>query len=571
MALRDFVTHPLVLRRLEVIAARDVTPRMRRVTLGGPEMAAFERDGFAHGPFHSPGFDDHVKVLFAEDGDVERVLPVQLPEGIEWTHAPERQARDYTPRRVENGEVDLDFVLHGAGPAVAWARSARPGDALWIVGPKSSIVVPDGLDWVLLVGDETALPAIGRFFDERPTDAPVHVVVTIGAATARQDLALRNGDTVSWVVASPTDRDALEKAVRSAIPGDGDGFAWAAAESRTLLPLRRFLSRERGFAKTRMNITGYWHAEDEADAPQHPEVPSPLAWFVVRAALQTGLLDDVADHPGASIDETADRLGLSVRSIDALMPTLVHHGLLAVDHGSWRLGAAGEALLADEHEREEFDGHEADLMLALAELAPALRTGRSPWGESRGSTLADDVAADDDVFEELEHGAEVLQFVAGALVRDELWADAGTVLITGPGSGEVAALAADAGITASFLVTGERASDLAESRERLREDDGASVDLAVAALALGHRTDEEARQLLAHLRERTETLVVVDAARADSLNPAAHETPVLALAGNGSGLRDDAALGELASTAGWRHDRTIALGWGMEAAVLRGM
>lgn len=569
MALREFVTHPLVLRRVEVVGARDVTPRMRRITLGGPEMAAFERDGLAHGPFHSPGFDDHVKVLFAEDGDVEKVLPVQLAEGIEWTQAPGRQARDYTPRRVANGEVDLDFVLHGAGPAVAWARAAQPGDALWIVGPKSSIVVPDDLDWVLLVGDETALPAIGRFFDERPTDAPAHAVITIGASTARQELALREGDTLSWVVAPPTDRDALETAVRAAIPADGDGFAWAGAESRTLLPLRRFFSRERGLAKTRMNLTGYWHADEEADAAQHPEVPSPLAWFVVRAALQTGLLDDIADHPGSSIAEITARLGLAPRPIDQLTPTLVHHGLLSVDDGVYRLDSAGEALLADEHEREEFDGHEADLMLALAELAPALRDGDSPWAKANGATLAAAVATDAERFEELRHGTEVLRFVGGALMRDGLWADAARVLLAGPGSGEVAELAAEAGTAATFVVTGDGASDLVRGSDRLREDDGADADLAIAAFALGHRTDAEALGLLHRLRERSASLVIIDEARPDSLSPVAHEAPVLALAGNGAGLRPEGAVDALAAGSGWRRERTIALGWGVEAAVLR--
>lgn len=568
MALREFVTHPLVLRRLEVLSVRDVTPRMRRVTLGGPELAAFARDGLAHGPFLSPGFDDHVKLLFADDGDVASVLPLQLAEGIEWTQAPARQARDYTPRRVTETEVDLDFVLHGAGPAVSWARSAQPGDDLWIVGPKSSIVLPEQPDWVLLIGDETALPAIGRFFDERPTDAPAHAVVTIGAPTARQELALRDGDTISWVVAPPTDRDALEAAVRAAIPADGDGFAWAGAESRTLLPIRRFLSRERGLAKTRVNITGYWHADDEADAPQHPEVPSPLAWFVVRAALQTGLLDDVADHPAASVEDIAARLDLAPRAISALIPTLAHHGILAVEDGACRLESAGEVLLADEHEREEYDGHEADLMLALAELAPALRSGESPWTKANGATLAATAQAHEDVFDELEHGTEVLQFVAGALVRDELWADAASALITGPGSAQIADLAAEAGIRTEFRIVGERSADLLAVSENLIEDDGAPADLAIAAVALGHRTDDEARELLAALRERARTLVVVDAARPDSLSPVAHETPVLALAGNGAGLRDENAVAALAGEAGWRFERSIPLGWGMEAAVL---
>lgn len=310
-------------------------------------------------------------------------------------------------------------------------------------------------------------------------------------------------------------------------------------------------------------------AQDRPGHPQpHPEVPSPLTWFVVRSALQTGILDDIADHPAAFIGQIAARLKLSSRSIEALMPTLIHHGMVAVHDDAYRLDSAGEALLADEHEREEFDGHEADLMLALAELAPALREGASAWTRARGATLAADAAADADRFDELEHAAEVLRFVAGALVRDELWAKAATVLITGPGSAEIADLATEAGIVAAFRVTGDWASALSSSSENLREDDGAAADLAIAAVALGYRTDAESRQLLNELRVRAATLVIVDAARADSLNPSAHETPVLALAGNGTGLRDAVAVAALADSAGWSFERTIPLGWGMEATVL---
>lgn len=570
MALREFVTHPLVLRRLEVIRVRDVTPRMRRVTLGGDEFAAFERDGLALGGFHAPGFDDHVKLLFAEDGAVEDVLPVQLAEGIEWTAAPDRRARDYTPRRVGDGEVDIDFVLHGTGPAVEWARTAEPGGALWMVGPKSSIVVPDGIDWMLLVGDETALPAIGRFFDDRPTDAPAHAVITIGAAEARQELALRDGDTVEWIVAAPTDREALERAVRRALPADGDGFAWAAAESRTLLPIRRLLSRERGLPKTRVNVTGYWHADDEADAPQHPEVPSPVAWFVVRAALRSGLLDAIGDRPGATRADVIADLGLAPAVLDALVPLLVHHGMIVRDGDALRLGAAGEELLADEHEREEFDGHEADLFLALAELAPALADGGSPWEKIAGRTLAADAAVDADRFDELCHGAESLRFVAGALVADPLWADASDAVITGPGAAELADLVVEAGIATRLRATGDRVEDLRARSSALQVDDGAGVDLAIAAFALAHRTDDEARAVLADLRTRADRLVVVDPARADSLNPAAHETPVLALAGNGAGLRDETAVAALAA-AGWRFERVVPLGWGVQAVVCIGV
>lgn len=120
------------------------------------------------------------------------------------------------------GELHLDFVVHGEGPAETWSASAREGDELWFVGPKSSLRLPERLDWILLVGDETALPAIGRFLDERPLDAPAHVLVTVPDEAARQELALRDGDTITWVVAEPGDPAALDAAVR-ALPA----AAWA--------------------------------------------------------------------------------------------------------------------------------------------------------------------------------------------------------------------------------------------------------------------------------------------------------------------------------------------------------
>ncbi|MYS71875.1 SIP domain-containing protein, partial [Streptomyces sp. SID5926] len=290
-ARRAFTTHPLVLRRVTVRRVLDVTPRMRRVVLGGEQLGAFTRDGMDHPAFAAPGFDDHVKLILASDGDVRAALPAQLPHGIEWTPAENRLTRDYTPRRVDPaaGEVDLDFVTHGDGPAAAWARAARVGDELWFVGPKSSLRLPERPDWILLAGDETALPAIGRFLDERPVDAPVHVLVTVADDAARQKLALREGDTVRWVLAEPGDAAALEAAVRALPLPAGEGYAWAAAESRALLPVRRYLGRECGMPKERLNITGYWHREEAAATAQAPDaptsgeaapVPSPVPWLV---------------------------------------------------------------------------------------------------------------------------------------------------------------------------------------------------------------------------------------------------------------------------------------------------
>ncbi|MFI8486442.1 siderophore-interacting protein [Streptomyces rubrogriseus] len=582
-ARRAFTTHPLVLRRVTVRRVLDVTPRMRRVVLGGEQLGAFTRDGMDHPAFAAPGFDDHVKLILASDGDVRAALPAQLPHGIEWTPAENRLTRDYTPRRVDPaaGEVDLDFVTHGDGPAAAWARAARVGDELWFVGPKSSLRLPERPDWILLAGDESALPAIGRFLDERPVDAPAHVLVTVADDAARQKLALREGDTVRWVLAEPGDAAALEAAVRALPLPAGEGYAWAAAESRALLPVRRYLGRECGMPKERLNITGYWHREEAAATAQAPDaptsgeaapVPSPVPWLVTRAALRLGLVDAVADAPGVALDALAGRLGVPAPRVGVLLPLLAAHGVVVGGPDGLRLGPAGEELL-DDHAREDYAGHEAELLLSLAELAPALLDGGSPWQRASGATLHDTVVRDAERYGELVEECEQLAFLLNGLTADPLWAGVETCLLTGPGSAAVVAALDDAGRRPRLRIAEDGVPAAAlrayvTAPERI-DWSGGPADVAVAAKALAHRTDDEAAALLTRLAAWAPTAVLVEASRPDGLSPHAAEAALHAYAATGSPLRDSPALEALAHRTGWHVDHVIPLGWGTEATVLR--
>ncbi|MFE6773612.1 siderophore-interacting protein, partial [Streptomyces fimicarius] len=95
------------------------------------------------------------------------------------------------------------------------------------------------------------------------------------------------------------------------------------------------------------------------------------------------------------------------------------------------------------------------------------------------------------------------------------------------------------------------------------------ADVAVAAKALAHRTDEEAVELLTRLAGWTRTAVLVEASRPDGLSPHAAEAGLHAYTATGSPLRDSAAVAALARRSGWDVERTVALGWGTEATVLR--
>lgn len=586
MAQHRLRTHPLVLRRVEVARVVDVTPRMRRVTLVGPELGAFERDGLPMPAFDAPWFDDHVKIVLASDGDVASALPVQRAHGIDWPPAPNRQGRDYTPRRWDAaaGKLDLDLVLHGDGPAAAWAQAARPGSELWFVGPKASTVWPDDVDWALLAGDETALPAIGRFLDERPVDVPVQVVVTIGAESARQDLALREGDTVRWVVAPEGDRAALDEAVRALEWWSGQVYAWAASESRALLPVRRYLTRERAVPRTHVDVTGYWHAEPAATPapsegpaaeaePQPTGVPSPVPWFATRAALQLGLLDELGAGP-RDVATLAEVARVAPGAVRALVGVLGASGVLTLDGDKVALGDAGEALLDDEHEREEYEGLEADAVLALAALAPALRGGGPAWSRARGQSLRAEVEADADRAAEVVEGADVLPYVLTGLGTWPVWADVRSVALGGPGALVVADLLAE--------VPGERSTTLVEEAVPLgvlREQAGAgtthataetwpAIDVAVSALGTGHRTDAEVVDLLVAMRAAAPRAVLVEDFTPDGLSPHAHEHALLSLATTGAAPRTPADVARLAERAGWRVERHEALGWGVERVEL---
>lgn len=248
------VRHELKMRLLEVRDVGRVTPKMVRVTLGGDDLAGFV----------SASYDDHVKLFFPQHGLDKPVLPTQGPNGpIFPDGVPKPIARDYTPRRYDAAAntLAIDFALHGHGPATRWAAQARPGQFLGIGGPRGSFIVPDDFDWYLLVGDEAALPAIGRRLEELPPTAQAIVVAEVEDAREEQHFASRAAVKTIWVHrdgAAPGSAPPLERAIADLILPPGDGYAWVAAEAETAKALRRHLVEERGLRKDWIKAAAYW-------------------------------------------------------------------------------------------------------------------------------------------------------------------------------------------------------------------------------------------------------------------------------------------------------------------------
>lgn len=252
------VRHPLRMRLLQVVRTTQVTPQLLRVTLGGAELEDFV----------SGSFDDHVKVFFPVDGADKPVLPQVGPDGISFPEGqPRPAARDYTPRRYDAAaqELDIEFVLHGDGPASTWAAQARPGQYLGVGGPRGSFVVPTGFDWHLLIGDDTALPAVGRRLEELGAEARAIVVMEVGDATAQIALPSLANVEVHWLHRGDRPEGSLlEGALRQVTLPQGEGYVWAAGEAAAMKAVRQYLVGERGIDKKRIRASAYWKRGDAA-------------------------------------------------------------------------------------------------------------------------------------------------------------------------------------------------------------------------------------------------------------------------------------------------------------------
>jgi NADPH-dependent ferric siderophore reductase len=248
------VTHEIKRRKLEVLRVVNLTPRMRRITVGGAQLAGFI----------SLGSDDHVKLFFPQTTEELATLEnLELSAGMKSKTMP--PMRDYTPRRydLDTLELDIDFVLHGDGPAATWAAQARPGQWLYIGGPRGSMVVPDMFDSYLLIGDETALPAIARRLEELPANRRALVVVEVENAAEEQTLNSAASVDVIWVHRDGSNT-LLEIVQGLSIP-QGKLYAWVATETALSRKVRRVLLDTHGLNEEFVKAAGYWRLDSSTE------------------------------------------------------------------------------------------------------------------------------------------------------------------------------------------------------------------------------------------------------------------------------------------------------------------
>lgn len=295
---------PLLLVEVEVTRVERLSPSFVRVELASPALADFGVDG--------PRYDQRIKLIFPADHPLDSFEGVDEAWLQAWFARPAAERghmRTYTVRDVLGSgaatRLVVDFVLHvgdgPAGPGASWAEQARAGDRIAVMAPRAGVpfggieFVPGTADRLLLVGDETAVPAVAGILAELSPDAQGAAFLEVPVSGDVQSVVHPEGVSITWLprdgaprgVAlhqavldhlgataavpevdevdpdlweTPTYSSSGEEIAEAVVVGhDFDGlYAWIAGEAKVVTGLRRALVSDLGIDRRQVAFMGYW-------------------------------------------------------------------------------------------------------------------------------------------------------------------------------------------------------------------------------------------------------------------------------------------------------------------------
>ena len=193
-------------------------------------------------------------------------LVLDAPEGFASTGVPDEwlaltvpgqfQTRYYTVRSLVDGLITIDVVVHEQGLVTEWAQTDCVGQSVGLSVPKGSFQLPSDARWVVLAGDLTALPAIGRIAEtlrESVSGLPMTIHAEVPDAPLRDYVAA----PVKWHHAE-SGASELAAIVRDLEWPEGPGYFWMGGESAQMRDIRRHLRHDLGRDTRHYDVMGYW-------------------------------------------------------------------------------------------------------------------------------------------------------------------------------------------------------------------------------------------------------------------------------------------------------------------------
>lgn len=298
----------MAIHRAVVTAVRPLSAGMVRITFAGPGLADFVTTGIG---------DEYLRIWFPTGTDRTEVnLPHEVTEGRGWAFDEGTEPaplRTYTVRAVRPAsadaelEVDIDFVVHEGGVAATWALAAAPGDVVGVNTPREIYALPAGARHQILVGDQTALPAIARILETTPGGVRSTVVIEVPDEAHHLDLPQRPDIETRWVHGgNGHGATRLAEIVRSLPVADAD-YVWMAGEARAARESRKYLRRELELPAERWCTTGYWTENAEQWRDRYEALPADVKTQLVEMwADETRDSEEIEDE----YTERLEKLGL---------------------------------------------------------------------------------------------------------------------------------------------------------------------------------------------------------------------------------------------------------------------
>lgn len=230
-----------------------IAPRMVRVVLGGPGLDGFVSNGST---------DEYINAQFPPD-DAPYEVPFDVAEARALGAGGRPKGRRFTVRAWNEGtrQLTIDVVTHGDdGVGGRWANQAEAGDLLQFLGPNGSYRPDPDADWHLLVGDESALPAIARSLEAMPADAQVTAVLLVDDADHQIELDSPADVDVRWLhrMVHSDNPDLLVQTVAGLDLPDGVPHGFVHGEAGETRAVRKHLLADRGLPKERFSTSPYW-------------------------------------------------------------------------------------------------------------------------------------------------------------------------------------------------------------------------------------------------------------------------------------------------------------------------
>jgi NADPH-dependent ferric siderophore reductase len=238
-------------RRASVTGVEQVTRKLVRVTVVGDELEGF-------GPAKPGG---HIKLFFP-------------PDAAAWNYkdpdAPRPPSRTYTPLRYDAAQrsMQIEFVMHGEGIAAGWAQRAKVGDSLYLAGPGGGYEMPQDISSLVIIADETAMPAAGMVVEAAPPDCKLTVLCEVPDAGEERPLSPSRALSPTWLHRNGVPGGTLVERAVAELKAPDDAYWWIACEANAMRRIRMHLLKERKVAPGHVHTRGYWRL-GETNYPDH--------------------------------------------------------------------------------------------------------------------------------------------------------------------------------------------------------------------------------------------------------------------------------------------------------------